>query len=79
MKQIRTELRRYDEADWAPLQPGADWAWRVTLKSGEHITGAIRGTKSEAQARMRAIAQKMKKMACGDITRVFRIRESQDA
>ena len=74
---IKTELCRYEEAAWAPLLPGADWAWRVTSPSGSSIAGAIKGKKSEAQSRAKAIAQKMKKMACGDITRVFRIRANQ--
>ena len=75
---VKTELCRYEEAAWAPLLPGADWAWRVTGPSGQTITGALKGNKTEAQGRAKAIARKMKKVTCGDITRVFRIRANQD-
>lgn len=74
---VKTELCRYEEAAWAPLMPGADWAWRVTSPSGQTIAGALKGKKAEAQGRVKAIAKKMKKIASGDITRVFRIRASQ--
>ena len=62
---VKTELCRYEEAAWAPLLPGADWAWRVSRPSGDSITGACKGKKSEAQRKVNAIAKRMKKMASG--------------
>lgn len=61
---VKTELCPYADAPWAPAGGSFDWAWRVSRPSGDSVTGAYKGKKSEAQRKVKAIAQRMKKNGC---------------
>ncbi|HHJ80131.1 MAG TPA: hypothetical protein ENJ65_00695 [Candidatus Tenderia electrophaga] len=77
--QVKTELCRYDDAPWAPrVGKSFDWAWRVTRPSGDSITGACNGKKSEVVRKVKVIAKRMQKLTCGDANfRAFKVKVNE--
>ena len=59
MKKARIEILRYEQAEWAPQHPGANWAWRVTGLNGACIRGSVRGTRKEALAAAQRTARRL--------------------
>jgi len=62
MMKVKIEVKRYEDAPWAPLLPGAAWAWRVTGANGNEVCAATRENKRHAQAEARRCAARLAKL-----------------